>query len=450
MSIDKFMSKKIEGWLVGLIVVTLILGGLAFGIIVHHTAFGGKRFGVIGKAAFAIASLPAEATREFKMLMSGDLAGMSTLHSDRFEGRSGWTFFDIRLESELDGYLLFSRHVVDLKAGDTVHRINLDATRIFKNARKDSRFTEIDSWTPKRFQAMHPIALDNGDIIFKGFRTALARITPCGEPVWVQDKYIFHHTIERGPDGHFWTSSYVEPQRVEGLHYRFLDPGIVQFTEDGEILYDESLTEVMLRQGLGYQILADQDFYHDPLHLNDVQPVFEDGPFWKRGDVFLSLRHTSTIMLYRPSTDSVIWWKQGPWAAQHDVDIIDQSTIGIYNNNTYDYGSGGFVDGHTHINYYDFKTDSVTSPFKEALAEQEVKNEAAGLFTLIPDGHYYVDESESGRTLIFTPDGELAVEHINRAENGLIYHLGWSRYMSRMEGDNFLSKLKAANCPRES
>ena len=152
------------------------------------------------------------------------------------------------------------------------------------------------------------------------------------------------------------------------------------------------------------------------------------------------------IMLYRPSTDEIIWWRQGDWTAQHDVDIINETTIGVFDNNVFDYGDGPFVNGHSRVLYYDFATDQVSSPFDAILAENEFKNEAAGLFTLLPDGHLYVDESESGRTLIFTPDGEIAVEHVNRAKNGNIFHLGWSRYMDRAAGDRFLEQINTANC----
>ena len=38
-------------------------------------------------------------------------------------------------------------------------------------------------------------------------------------------------------------------------------------------------------------------------------------------------------MLYRPSTNKVIWFKQGPWRFQHDVDIINKNTIAIFDNN---------------------------------------------------------------------------------------------------------------------
>jgi len=454
-ALNRLIWGKIPVWVAGLLVVTVMIGAIAFGAVVRERTLGKTEFGRLGDFAYRLAALPSEMIRAFKMMTEQDLAGMSTEHSDRFPGRSGWTFYDARIASGLDGYLLFSRHdgdaghhvfeLVDLKAGETVHRIDIDAAKLFAGTKFASR--RWDGFDPARFQAVHPATLDNGDILVKGQDTPIVRMTPCGDPVWALEDELYHHTTEPGPDGNFWTSGYVSPQEVPGLSASFLDPSIVEFSAEGKVLYHRSVTKLMLDQGLGFLFLGSQKFYADPLHLNDVQPVFKDGPYWKRGDVFVSLRHPSTIMLFRPSTDKILWWKQGPWVSQHDVDVIDDTTIGIFNNNAYNFGSGAFVDGQSHINFYNFATDTVSSPYAEVLKANDVRNEAAGLFTILPDGHYYVDESESGRTLIFTPKGELAADNINRAKkNGLIYHLGWSRYLTRAEGDKLKAQWKAAVC----
>lgn len=455
--IEAIASRRIAVRVVVLLVAALLLGGWSFGAIVRERALGRDQFGRMGNLAYGLAALPSEAARAFRMMMQDDLAGMATEHSDRFPGKQGWTFFDVRLESGLDGYLLFSRHdgdvghhvfeLVDLKAGETVHRIDVDPERLFAGASSSSG-RSVSSWlNPRRFQAVHPVPLDNGDLLVKAQESPMVRMTPCGDPVWILDDEFYHHTTEPGPDGNFWTSGFVRPQEVRGLAPTFYDPSIVEFSAEGKVLYHRSVTKVMLDQGLGFLILGAHKFYGDPLHLNDVQPVFEDGPYWKRGDIFVSLRHPSTIMLIRPSTDKILWWKSGPWVSQHDVDVIDSTTIAVFNNNALNFGDGEFVNGRSDIIYYDFATDTVSSPYAKVLAANDFRNEAGGLFTVLPDGHYYVDESESGRTLIFTPKGELAVEHINRAKkNGLIYHLGWSRYLTRAEGDRLKTRWKAAKC----
>lgn len=454
---DKFLFRKIEIWVVALIVIFLLILTFAFGVIVRDAVYGNNRLGAISRASLQIASLPSQAAKAVRMAAGGDLAGMATKKSDRFPGQSGWQFFDARLDSGLDAYMFFSRHdgdvghhvleLVDLKAGEIVHRIDVDFEKTFAEAGRSSLLISYDDWRNERFQVVHPLALENGDILVKSMFSPMVRMTPCGDPVWTLENGVYHHTTEPGPDGNYWSSAYVEPPRVEGLNPYYLDPAITQFSADGEVLYDRSLTKIMIEQGLGYLILAKQ-FDPDPIHLNDVQPIFEDGPYWKRGDVLLSLRNLSTIMLFRPSEDRIIWWRQGPWAAQHDVDVIDEKTFGVYNNNALDIGDGRelVVQGNSQIVYYDLETETPSTPFKNILEKHDLVNEAAGLFTILPDGHYYVDEAESGRTLIFTPEGELAAEHVNRAENGLIYHLGWSRIMDRESGDRFLAQLKDADC----
>ena len=83
-------------------------------------------------------------------------------------------------------------------------------------------------------------------------------------------------------------------------------------------------TEIIIENGLEYLLFSvgDGGFDKDPIHLNDIQPVNFDGGFWKKGDVFLSLRHQSMILLYRPSTNEIIWKGTGPFFLQHDVDIL--------------------------------------------------------------------------------------------------------------------------------
>ncbi|WP_369817405.1 MULTISPECIES: arylsulfotransferase family protein [Actibacterium] len=74
-----------------------------------------------------------------------------------------------------------------------------------------------------------------------------------------------------------------------------------------------------------------------------------DGPCWQQGDLFVSMRHISTVMLYRPSTNRVLWLREGPWSSQHDVDIVDDHTIAAFNNNVFDKGSGARIAGSNNI-----------------------------------------------------------------------------------------------------
>ena len=99
------------------------------------------------------------------------------------------------------------------------------------------------------------------------------------------------------------------------------------------------------------------NFIADPIHLNDIQPVNFDGNYWKKGDIFLSLRSQSMVILYRPSTNKIIWKGTGPFFHQHDVNILDEHRISIFNNNSKNFADGEYVDGNNQVIIYDFKTD---------------------------------------------------------------------------------------------
>ena len=73
--------------------------------------------------------------------------------------------------------------------------------------------------------------------------------------------------------------------------------------------------------------------FNNPLYINDVEPALSDTIFWKSGDVFISSKGLSAIIHYRPETNKVINFIKGPFYMQHDVNIIDDRKISIFNNN---------------------------------------------------------------------------------------------------------------------
>ena len=64
----------------------------------------------------------------------------------------------------------------------------------------------------------------------------------------------------------------------------FHDNALVKLTPDGEILFEKSLSEIFIDNGLEYLLfgLAGKTFRYDPLHLNDIQPVEFDSEHWKK------------------------------------------------------------------------------------------------------------------------------------------------------------------------
>lgn len=451
---ERFMFKKIELWLVALLLIVILVLTVLFGAVVRNAALGHSRFGWIGEAAFEVSSFPAQL--EDVLSFGHPSNAMLVYQGNRFEGKKGWNLTPEAPGDLPDGYLLhshydgnLSRHVVELfdfQKGEVVHRIVMDPDTLYDGANKKSGIRRLTHWNAINFRAIHPLPLANGDMIIKDHTAPLWRINACGQPQFRLENDLYHHSTERADDGLIWVSTYMEPSPVEGAPSNLYDPGIVAITEDGDIVYEESLTKIMLEAGLGYLMFDNIVEDADPLHLNDIQPVNADGPFWKKGDLFLSLRHISTIMLFRPSTKEIIWMKTGPWTAQHDVDIIDDHTIGVFNNNMLNINGRPFVDGTSEVLFYDFAEDRTYSPFKAQFEAYDIRTETEGLFTYLPEGHLLVEEADAGRFLVFSPEGKLVAEHVNRSDRGSINLQGWSRFIARDEGDAFLKAMQAQSC----
>ena len=63
------------------------------------------------------------------------------------------------------------------------------------------------------------------------------------------------------------------------------------------------------------------------------------------------------IILYRPSTNKIIWKGTGPFFDQHDVNILDDHRISVFNNNVKIFESGREVDGSNEVIIYNFETN---------------------------------------------------------------------------------------------
>jgi hypothetical protein len=61
--------------------------------------------------------------------------------------------------------------------------------------------------------------------------------------------------------------------------------------------------------------------------------------------------------------------------------------------------------------------------------ENEVKTITEGRSQILPNGDLYIEESNYGRTLYFNADGSQRWIHVNRADDGNVYRIGWSRIL---------------------
>ena len=449
---EKLFFRKIELWVVAVLAVLGVLAMIVFGSVVLFTVQGGKKFGALGQAAVALAAVPNTLTQA-----GWEPKNMQAYDQTRFPGQFGWAAAPDRPLSPPPGYILLSHYnialqrslvdLVDLSDFSTVHTWSPLSDKLYAGAVDQPAYNSQGKFEPRRVRFIHPYLMENGDLLVKDHGFPMARINPCGERVWMYSAQATHHATERAPNGNFWTPVQVNPTAIPGVGPDFLDHGIMEFTPDGKVVQETSLTQMMLDNGMRPLVFAVGRYHDDKIHLNDIQPVPGDGPYWKTGDLFVSLRELSTVMLIRPSTGKVLWSKTGPWMYQHDVDVLDDHRIGVFNNNNNPMALGFEVQGNNEVLVYDFATDQVTSPWRDAFIKSDIRTIEGGSFTLTPTGAMMVDEDNYGRIVFLGPDGREQFSYVNRNPDGNIYRNGWSRYVTQADGDAARAVLAAVTCP---
>jgi Arylsulfotransferase (ASST) len=442
--VERILFAKVEAWVIALVVLLSVVGGIAIAALALKTERGGTSFGAAGKIAHWLADAPDQAVDALRAkdtriaVRTGDL-----------DGKSGW-IVHAPAANAVDGYLLLSRYdgdaggaaieLVDLSDRSVRYRWQPDADILLSGARPDLPNTFPEMWNRHYFEAFHPLDMPDGGLVVKDHKSPLMRIDHCSNLVWRIDSTVFHHSTGRDAQGDLWVPTHVEPRR-EGYSPEMSEDGLGRISPDGQLLEEISLIRVFEENGLLANIFTTGTYMPDPLHLNDIEPVLSDGPYWRKGDLFLSLRRISSIALYRPSTGRIVWMKEGPWIGQHDVDIVDDHRISVFDNNSVDRGFGSRVLGHNEVMIYDFATDEVTSPWKAALAREGVDTLTEGLADFTDAGDLILEEENSGRLLIFAPDGTLLTEFVNRDAQGRIFTTSWSRYLDQAAGDAAVAAL---------
>ena len=250
-------------------------------------------------------------------------------------------------------------------------------------------------------------------------------MSACGtSATWVLDA-LMHHSVEKALDDGVWAPSVSDEAFSDNpwLRAHLRPDALAHVSLDGRLLERRSFADVLEANGLRPLLLGTSGLRmnEDPLHLNEIAVARGDGRAWQRGDLLVSARHLSTVFLYRPSTNRIIWHRQGPWLNQHAAQFVDDHRISVFDNHVF----GGAPDeapfvrqGETNrVLVYDFDTDTVNEPFAALLAEARPMTLTEGRARLLPDGGLFVEDTTNGRLLRFTAD-RLLWSRVNDFEIG--------------------------------
>ena len=440
------MFKKIEIWILYVVILLSILFSFGFGVLVRQEIVGDTKLGKIdisflSKPAAYLAGLPAKTLKQLLKPNSNRVndpwdENRYFYNQYGFDGTNN-SFESYILLCRYDGYINEGVvELIDLTNFEVLHTWNpdIDAFNDMVDQVDEFKYLNRDHNNSRAIPGS-PYLMKDGNLLFGQIRI----INECSKLVFQNTHDFFHHSIELDKEGNIWAPSYIYPQslpvekvgRDVVFDNGYFDDGIVKLNSNGRLLFEKSVSQIFIDNGLEYLLFAHgEDYEEDPIHLNDIQPVNFDGDFWKKGDVFLSLRNQSMIILFRPSTNQIIWKGTGPFLRQHDVNILDENRISIFNNRSINvFKDVNIIDSNNEVIVYNFKKDKYISYLKDSLAENDVRTITGGRSKILPNGDLLVEETNSSKILYFNADGSLRWTYLNRAENGNVYAVGWSRIL---------------------
>ncbi len=311
--------------------------------------------------------------------------------------------------------------------GTEIHRWDIDFFALWDNP---THIVPSDNLPKSEYhyhtQGMWP--LPDGSIVVNVGNYGAVRLDTCSKPIWRLD-YMTHHSVTPTEDGKFWLpghiSIYDTPEELlpRGVsadqiaaaligHLKNYNNSLVLVNADGQIEKEFSVLQAVRDAGLEHLIYASQqEIYFDPTHVNDIEVVTAalaskiDGV--AVGDLLVSARDMNMIAILDQDDGHLKWYQAGPWVRQHDIDIMADGTITIFNNR--ETSIGNWVKG-SQILSFDPATEEITilHPVSE---DDRFYTSIMGAQQRLDNGNTLITESLGGRVFEATPDGDIAWEY---------------------------------------
>lgn len=400
---------------------------ILYGSLLRHHYLNGKQFKNLQNLAVIFAEFPSN-VKKIITNKSFNFNKMPVLY--RHKNKNKFTRY---LNIKRDALLILPIYdhdlnrsiveIIDLNNFKTIHRYEHDIKKMNKQVRNFEQFKSLNiDDAPSRFEYRNPLLLSDGSLISHSEYSPIFKIDFCSKLEWMNDEERFHHSINfNSSKNEILTIADIKPYSEYIQKYslpNYTDDSIVLLSLEGEILYIKSITEILIENKFFPENQADIfNTLHtlDPIHANDIEPALSDSEYWNKGDLFISSRHLSAIIHYRPSTNEVINYIIGPFNTQHDIDIISDEEISIFNNNN-------FVKsrGYSEILIYNFKKNNFEKKFNEMLINEEFKTETQGLSHTFKDGALMIEEQNHGRIILFNKDGEKSGNLLTKTVRGIL------------------------------
>jgi hypothetical protein len=223
-----------------------------------------------------------------------------------------------------------------------------------------------------------------------------------------------HHDLFVDEKGKIWVLSrelrfVPELRREEPVWEDF----VTELSPEGKFLRRFSVIECFRRSAYA-PLLANASPLHDVIHTNSIRIL--DGslagrsPFFRRGNLLLSMKNLNTVAVVDPDAGVVVWALSGQWYAQHSARLLPSGHLLLFDNL-------GLMRPASRILEIDPFTQKVLWSFGGRSGE-ELLSETNGFVDRLPNGNTLITESNFGRVIEVTPDNRIVWEFVNPNRTG--------------------------------
>jgi hypothetical protein len=306
------------------------------------------------------------------------------------------------------GYTLFSSGhapttlLID-SSGEVRHSWFAPVEKAFPSYSKDS---EAFGHQPNYWRYVH--LLPDGSLlaIFEGI--GIIKLDRESNVVWARENGA-HHWVSELSDGNL---AVLTRKRVPLNQSYFIQDAITILNGAGEELRSTPIAEAIKGTPVESIIFRNKNkpWRGDLLHTNSLTiiPDLATLPAGvSPGDYLVSMRTKSALTVISAKTGRAVWAHRGGYRTQHSAEVRPNGTLLLFDNT----GSGN--RGPSRVLRYDFKTMNRIASIEKIGEVKTFFSKLLGAVRELPNRNLLISESEAGRILEVTPEGQLVWEYVS-------------------------------------
>jgi hypothetical protein len=419
----------------------------------RHAIGGGHRFSeAVRKSILALAEFPTQA-KSLVGLLNNYLPpkGASNIYSNYLEYSP--------VSNGISGFLLVS--CISSNGANAVSLINLSdrSSRVIDlpiNRNLENQYSDVligseprrQSSFSSRHRVWHPHLSNDGTLTYLiPWNDLISVDLKTGQEKW-RVRGAFHHSIEPDANGNLWVCGAIQPESISNSKSKtrhcnkvFEDQALVKVSPSGKVLQVVSVADLILNSGLEFLLYgsANPNVNFDPIHLNQITPILCDSGVFKKGQILISLRNISTILLIDPASESVVWHGSGNWMNQHCVMPVGPSTFSVLDNHSFASGQYWLNSAwRTKVITHNIETGQTAEVRFKGESPREFRIPIEGRALPVSSNQWMIEDCLHGTIMIFG-NQKLIFKWSNSYNDGSVGVTSWCRYMIFSAVPEFLS-----------